>query len=398
MWPAWTWIHRPQERFLASSYAQTLSTRDSVKCRRVIESALYQARWGDKFKLYHDQNTKTRYDNTEGGYRLATSVEGVLTGEGGDIILVDDPISSLQAGSEIVRETVRDWWDQSMSSRLNDASTGAYVIIMQRLHEQDLTGHLLAKGGWHHLCLPARYEDNHPYISTQDIRKTDGDLLWPHHITEEALSYLENDLGPYGTAGQLQQRPAPRAGGMFDPQWWDIVDSMPPGGKTVRAWDLASSEKKNSPWTVGLKMTRVNNTLYIEDVARLRGRPAAVEAAVRNTATQDGHSCLIDLPQDPGQAGKAQISSYVKMLIGYNVRSSPESGSKVQRAEPLSAQTEGGNVKLLRGAWNKVFIDEAAVFPNSDFKDQIDAASRAFHQLLKRFQRVAATPGELFVG
>ena len=148
MWPAWVWLQNPGEQFLAASYSQTLSIRDNVKCRRIIESPPYQERWGERFALTSDQNTKIRFENDKNGYRISTSVGGTLTGEGGSTILIDDPISALEASSPTVRQSCLDWYDSTMSTRLNSPETGVYVVIMQRLHQQDLTGHLLEKGGW----------------------------------------------------------------------------------------------------------------------------------------------------------------------------------------------------------------------------------------------------------
>ena len=247
MWPAWTWTKRPSVRYMASSYAQNLSMRDSIHCRRIIQSPEYQRWWGDQFALVGDQNTKTRFENDKGGYRIATSVDGQLTGEGGDIILVDDAHNVREKESDVVRQSVLDWWDEAMSTRLNDPVTGAYVIIMQRVHHQDLVGHLLEKGGWEHLCLPARYETDHPSRSVHDMRTVDGELLWKNRFPEKTISELEQNLGTYGAAGQLQQRPAPRDGGMFRRGWWTTVDAVPAGGRTVRAWDLAGTRKVVRP-------------------------------------------------------------------------------------------------------------------------------------------------------
>ena len=399
IWPAWTWaqpdhgpLAGPHVKFLSASYAHGLSTRDAVKCRRLIESNLYQGRWGERFRLTSDQNTKTRFENDTGGYRLATSVGGSLTGEGGDVLLVDDPINTIDAHSETIRQATLDWWDESMSTRLNDPSTGAVVMIMQRVHHQDLAGHLLDRGDWEHLCLPARYESDHPYVSAHDQRTRDGELLWPERFPEHAVQQLERDLGSFGAAGQLQQRPAPRSGGMFARGWWGIVEAAPAGGQTVRGWDLAGTneaagQRSRAAWTAGCRMKRVAGIYYIEDMVRFRGSPGEVERRIKNIAAQDGRDVLIDLPQDPGQAGKAQVRYLVRQLTGYNARSSPESGAKEVRAEALSAQAEAGNVKLVRGPWNTTFIDEAAFFPNSDHSDQIDAGSRAFHRLTGRRQR-----------
>jgi hypothetical protein len=173
--PAWTWAQPwnghtsgPGVQFLHASYAQQLSLRDSVKCRRLIESPWYQQLWGDRFRLTGDQNTKTRFDNDKGGSRLSTSVGSALTGEGGSIIVVDDPNAAQEAFSEATIHSTIEWWDSALSTRLNDPKQGAFVVIQQRLSEEDLTGHILSKdvGEWTHLCLPMRYEwQRHSYSS-----------------------------------------------------------------------------------------------------------------------------------------------------------------------------------------------------------------------------------------
>ena len=395
MWPAWTWVQPnlspvsgPQVQFMYSSYAQSLSTRDSVKCRRVIESPLYQERWNQRFKMTTDVNTKQRFENSKNGYRIATSVDGALTGEGGMILSVDDPHNVREAESETVREAAIKWWAESMSTRLNDAKTGVYVVIMQRVHHRDLSGYILEQGGdWVHLCLPAKYELDHPYLWDGDQRTQDGELLWPGHFPQSAIDEIERSLGGHAAAGQLQQRPSPRSGGMFQSEWWQYCepDEVPTGGVVARGWDLAGTEeyeakRSNASWTVGVKMRLVNKKYYIEDVVRLRGSPAQVEATILATARRDGFGPIIDLPQDPGQAGKAQVRYLVRQLAGYNVRYSGESGSKPERALGLSAQAEGRNVYLVRGSWNRDFVEETESFPSPQ-NDQVDASSRAFHRL-----------------
>ena len=182
-WPCWEWATWPERKWLFSSYAASLSIRDSLKCRRLIESPWYQANWGDRFQLTGDQNAKQRFENNKSGYRLATSVGGTATGEGGDRIVVDDPHNVNEAESDLVRRGVIDWWDQVMSTRLNDPKTGAKVIVMQRVHEADLAGHVLAQGGYEHLCLPAEYEG--PAGFSKDAR------CGAHHEQEVAEHLLE---------------------------------------------------------------------------------------------------------------------------------------------------------------------------------------------------------------
>ena len=301
---------------------------------------------------------------------------------------VDDPHNVREAESETVREATIKWWAESMSTRLNDPNTGVYVVIMQRVHHRDLSGYILEQGGdWVHLCLPAKYEPDHPYLWDRDPRTQDGELLWPGHFPQSAIDYIERELGAHAAAGQLQQRPSPRSGGMFQSDWWQYCepDEVPTGGVVARGWDLAGTEeyeakRSNASWTVGVKMRLVNKKYYIEDVVRLRGSPAQVEATILATARRDGFGPIIDLPQDPGQAGKAQVRYLVRQLAGYNVRYSGESGSKPERALGLSAQAEGRNVYLVRGSWNRDFVEETESFPSPQ-NDQVDASSRAFHRL-----------------
>ena len=221
-WPAWVWVSHPESRWLFSSYRQPLATRDSVKCRRLIASAWYQERWGRDYQLASDQNQKDRFENTRTGYRLVVPL-GSGTGERGDYVVVDDPHSVDQAESDAERQGAIEWWNGSMATRLNDFATGHKVVIQQRLHEADLTGDLLQKGGYELLCLPAECEPQRrstTSIGWADPRRESGALLWPERVTPEDLEELKRTLGSYRYAGQYQQRPAPAEGGIFKRFWW----------------------------------------------------------------------------------------------------------------------------------------------------------------------------------
>jgi predicted phage terminase large subunit-like protein len=394
-WPAWTWAQKkhsansgPGVGFLCMSYAQNLSIRDNVKCRRLIESRWYQQRWGERFEMAPDQNTKMRFENDQGGYRIASSVDGQGTGEGGDIVCIDDAIGAKDALSPTIRYGVNEWYDGTMSSRLNNPKTGAFVLVMQRLHEDDLVGHVLqrdAPGEWTHLCLPARYEHDHPAVWIRDPRKEDGQLLWPERMGEKEVTTLETSMGSYAAAGQLQQRPAPREGGMFKRAWFEIVDAAPDNLTYVRDWDLAGTIEKpgtDPDWTVGAKIGRdMKGFHYITDIRRFRGSPHEVETRMLATATEDGLRCMVSIKQDPGQSGKAQVEAHTRMFAGFIVKSATETGSKETRAAPFAAQCEAGNVKLVRGPWITAFLDEIEVFPFGKHDDQADAASSAFNVL-----------------
>jgi phage terminase large subunit-like protein len=229
LWPAWVWIEHPEKRWLFASYAASLSVRDSVKCRRLIESDWYQAYWGDRYQLTSDTNTKAVYENNRTGLRLSTSVGGQGTGQGGDVLVVDDPTSAEQADSDAKRIGANEWYDGTMSTRGNDPATVARVLIMQRLHQSDLTGHILdtmALGGeqYDHLILPAEYEPRAQLCLADldhDPRTEAGEPLSPERFGPEILATLKVSLGPERAAGQLQQRPAPPGGAIFRRDWWE---------------------------------------------------------------------------------------------------------------------------------------------------------------------------------
>lgn len=261
--PAWVWTQQlnsptsgPGTRFLTGSYAFNLATRDAVNSRRLITSPWYQKHWGQRFKMTSDQNTKIRYENDQGGYRLITSVEAQVTGEGGNIIIIDDPNAAQEAFSESNIQKTIEWWDRAMSTRLNDPKTGAYVVIQQRLSEEDLTGHILStdEGEWTHLCLPMRYEAERSYhtvIGWKDPRTTEGELLWPERFGLPEIKALEKKLGgPWAVAGQLQQRPEPKGGGVIKRDWWQLwaAPHYPPMDFIVASLDGAYTEKtENDP-------------------------------------------------------------------------------------------------------------------------------------------------------
>lgn len=385
LYPAWVWIDRPEMRWLCSSYAGNLSTRDSVKCRRLITSPWYQARWGDRFSLAGDQNLKTRFDNDKGGYRYSTSVGGQTTGDGGDRIIVDDPHNVQQAESDVQRLSAIEWWDGAMSSRGNNPKTVARIVVMQRLHEEDLTGHLLAQGGYEHLCIPAEYEPDHPFarvtsIGWEDPRRKEGELLTPERFGKAEIEELHRRLGSLRATGQLQQRPAPKDGAFFRREWFHLIDAAPVAAQRVRAWDLAATE--DGDFTVGVRMAKTPEGLFvIEDVVRGRWTPAARDAVILSTAQMDGAECAVWFEEEPGSAGKSQSASLIRMLAGHNARAERMTGDKETRAAPLAAQMEAGNVKLVRAESNKDLLSEFLQFPVGKNDDQVDATALAFGKL-----------------
>ena len=308
-WPTWEWIRWPERRWLFSSYGAQLSIRDSVKCRRLIESAWYQQRWRDRFSLTSDQNTKGRFDNDRSGYRLSTSVGGAATGEGGDRIVCDDPHNVQEAESDSVRKATLDWWDVVMSTRVNDPRSAAMVVVMQRCHQQDLSGHLLEQGCWEHLCLPAEYElsQRRTSIGFIDPRQNHGELLWPERFGPQEIDALKRSLGSYAAAGQLQQRPAPAEGGIFKRHWWrywrpahlnlPLVQVRMPNGElqsvpavplpdrfdtVLRSWDLSFKDLATSDFVVGQVWAAIKADRFLLDQRRDRMDMPKTVQAVRN--------------------------------------------------------------------------------------------------------------------
>jgi len=390
MWPAWEWTKRPETRWLYSSYAEALSIRDSRKCRNVIQSNWYQQRWGDKFEIVTDQNQKVRFDNDKTGYRIATSVGGVGTGEGGSRIVSDDPHNIKEAESEAVRGGTILWWDESMSTRLDNPKTGSKVIIMQRTHEADLSGHVLEKEiGYVHLCLPARYELERKKLFTKtplsfkDPRTKEGEPLCPERYGEKELEKLEKELGTYATAGQLQQRPHPRGGGLFEVANFVLVHALPPAVSSVRYWDKAGTEGGGARTAGVLFLKFADGTFGVSDVVKGQWAAPKRERMIKQTAELDGPNVVIWVEQEPGSGGKESAESTVLNLAGFKIHTERATGAKEVRAEPYAVQVEAGNVKVLIADWTKDFINEHEKAPTGKFKDQWDAAAGAFNKLVR---------------
>jgi predicted phage terminase large subunit-like protein len=382
-WPAWEWATQPQLRYLTASYGAHLTTRDNLRLRAIITSQWYQTYF--PLTLQDDQNQKTRFNTTEGGWRIASSVGGVGTGEHPDRIIIDDPLTAEQARSDIERVSCNTWFDRTISSRGITRDTRV-VVVMQRLHENDLSGHLLARGGWTHICWPMRYETtraNDPSFrpDPRDPRTVPGELFWPSLFTDAIVRRLELDLGPYGSAGQLQQRPAPEGGGLFKREWFKFVDAEPAGARRARGWDTAGTEGAGD-WTVGVRISEYSGRFYVEDVRRERAGPAGVDSLILQTARSDGITCAQREEKEGGASGVAVIAARARLLAGYDYAGVPISGDKITRAKPFRAQCEAGNVSLVRGDWNESYIRELCEFPTGSHDDQVDASSAAFNAVL----------------
>lgn len=401
IWPAWEWT-KPELRslrYLTTSFNEIPVKRDTRKCRDLILSDWYRTLWPE---VVLTRTGELSFANSDTGSREGVPF-GSLTSQRGDRLIIDDPHSTKTAESEAERtETVRLFLEGAIN-RLNDQERSAIVVIMQRLHEADVSGAILSRDmGFDHLCLPMEFEADRrcrTRIGFVDPRTYDGELLDPARFPREVV---ERDFKPfaYAYAGQYQQRPAPRAGGLFKRDAFAIIERPVPCRSIVRRWDLASTEA-GGDYTVGVKLgERTDGEGYlILDVQRFQKGPGEVRRLIMTTAEADvaqhGGSVRLIFPQDPAQAGKDQKFSYAKEFAAFAPRFERESGDKEVRADPFAAQVEIGRVSLVRATWNEPFINELASFPKAQHDDQVDAASGAFNALARRPGAMAISDGAL---
>jgi predicted phage terminase large subunit-like protein len=390
LWPAWEWGPRGLRslRYLTSAFNDGPVKRDTRKMRDLLQSEWYQKLWPE---VVLSRAGETSFANTDTGTREGVAF-GSITSQRGDRFILDDPHSTKTAESPVVRqETVRQFKEGALN-RLNDQVRSAIIVIMQRLNENDVSGAILAsKLGYVHLMIPMEFEPErkcHTSIGWQDPREADGELLdpvrFPRSIIVKELSSADG-MGPFAYAGQYQQRPTAREGGMFLKEYFEGKrrKAAPIGTRWVRYWDLAGTELKKGALrgarTAGVKMGRApDGSFWIGDLVVAAKEGAAVRKLVKATAETDGRRVEVHLSQDPGQAGKAQAKDYVVMLAGWDAHKHIETGDKATRAEPFSAQCEIGNVYLIEGDWNDEWIDEVCLFPGGARKDVVDACSGAF--------------------
>lgn len=391
-WPAWEWANDASLRYLTASYGSHLTIRDNLRVRDIVNSEWYQKHYGVAF--VGDQNVKEFFKTTDGGWRFATSVGGAGTGEHPDRIVIDDPLTAAQARSKEFLSRATEWFDNTVSSR-GVTRDVRIVVIMQRLHVKDLTGHLLGKGGWEHVCWPMRYEPFRPKTDQdaghtpdkRDPRTEPGALFWPSLFPERKVRQLEIDLGPYGAAGQLQQRPAPEGGGLFKREWFKFVQASPRRARRARGWDTAGTEE-DGDYTAGVRIAEANDLFYVEHVVRGQFSPAGVDSVMKLTAELDTIDVVQREEKEPGASGKAVVGARSKLLKGYDYKFVATSGDKVTRAKPYRAQCEAGNVYLVRtgdpvlDAWIEPYIAELCSFPTGDNDDQVDGSSASFNAVL----------------
>lgn len=433
--PAWIWAQEfegptsgPGVPIVSGSYAFKLSVRDSVKCRRLIASPWYQSLWGHRFSLLSDSNQKIRFGNTRGGERIVTAVDGGITGEGGNIIIIDDPNNAKEVLSEAtIQATNEDWWDGTMSTRLNDPKTGAYIVIQQRLGESDLTGHILSKPSskdWTHLMLPAEYEPQRSFITSigwEDPRTEAGELLWPERMGHKEIGSLKADLGSWRSAGQLQQRPEPAGGGIIKRDHWQL---WPPEGEPTDNFgritkpaaypamdyilasldsayteDTMNDESALTIWGV-FSGEVVSRDLKTSPTTTTRVLATEASARVMLMYCWHGRLELHDLVKEVGKhckqfrvdkilienkASGISVAQELRRLFaveGFSIQlNNPGNIDKLARLYSVQNMFEEGQIYAPERQWSEDVIAQCGTFPNAKHDDIVDTVSQALRHL-----------------
>ncbi|MGI4851340.1 MAG: phage terminase large subunit [Janthinobacterium lividum] len=386
MFPAWYMARNPNTNIIGLSYGSDLAESFSSKLRVVVEENSPTLGYG----IMANSRSRELWHTDNGCQYRCAGITGGVTGFRANLAIIDDPIRNWSdAFSPIIKATVWEEYEASVLTRLKPG--GAIVIIQTRWAPDDLSGRLIEEqsGKWHVLRMPALCED-----IDDPLGRNIGEALWPEYQTLGMMEDLRDTMSDLVWSGLYQQRPRPLEGNLFNVANMNSVRNLPSGitvTQTVRHWDLAGTaeaEGRKPDWTVGVKLSKLSNGAYIiEDVARMRGDPAAVEMFLISTATEDGRDVHIGLPQDPGAAGKSSYMYAARALAGYRVTAIPQSGNKIQRAMPASSQVNAGNIMLREGKWNSTFIEELASFPGGKHDDQVDAFASAFNATIVQRQK-----------
>jgi len=375
--PAWALGRDPTLKIICASYSNELAGKHARDFRAVMESAWYRKVF-PRTRISKEKNTELEVMTTARGGRLATSVEGTLTGRGGNIIIIDDPMKPNEAASETRLQAVRDWFDHTLLSRLNNKNEDVIILIMQRLHEGDLAGHLLEKGGWTHLNLPAIAEVSGtiPIGDDQFYERAAGEALHPERESLETLEGIRRNLGTFNFSAQYQQNPIPLEGNLIRWEWFQTYSALPEksgNDQIVQSWDTASKAGEIHDYSACTTWLRRGEDLYLIDVTRKRMEYPALRKFIASHARRHGADAV--LVEDRG-SGTQLIQDLREEGEIRPIAISPET-DKVTRMHVHSARIEEGHVFLPEEAhWLGAFQSEVLQFPKVRHDDQVDSMSQ----------------------
>lgn len=404
-WQTWEWgpENLAHHRFVATAHKEPLAIRDNLKARRLVSSEWYQGLWGDRVQLTGDQNAKTKFENTRTGFREASAFNS-LTGARGDRVLIDDPHSVDDASSDAKRETAVTTFLEAVPTRLNSPERSAIVVIMQRLHERDVSGEIIARNlGYEHLMLPMEFEASRrcrTSIGFTDPRMVDGELLFPARFPREVVDRDKRVMGEYAVAGQFQQRPAPRGGAIFKASYIKTYEGDPPAMRWRAIYaDTAMKAKEENDYSVFQEWgLGVDGRPYIlgqvrgkweapelETVARslwnaARLRPVNVWGTLRVMAVEDKVS------------GTGLIQKLTRDRIP--IRGIQRDKDKIQRANDVAPYLAVNPIMISDVAeFGAAYTEELLSFPRGANDDQVDPTVDAIKDLLARSADYSAWVG-----
>ena len=381
MFPVWSWIKDPKLRFITSSYSANLSIELATKSRDIIFSEWFKSRWGTIFHIKKDQNLKERYENNHMGMRRATSVGGTVTGQGGDFLIVDDPLSPQMANSATERENANEWYRTTFYSRLNSPKIGVRIIIMQRVHEDDLSGFLLDREtrlNYNHICIPATIDGEVKPKKLENFYDDNG-LFWDERFGQDVLDDYKKALGSYGYAGQLMQTPTPLDSGMIKQEWFKIDRYREDGVVNFVIDPAYTANQKNDPSALLAYIYKDNKWQIIDCTNVYKEFPDLVKF-IPQWVTKNGYTNKSRIFVEPKASGKSIVQTLIRET-GLNVREDkPPTKDKVARVADISATLESGRVGLLQGSWNNEFLDQLTKFPSAKHDDMVDCLVMAVNK------------------
>jgi predicted phage terminase large subunit-like protein len=378
--PAYVLGHNPRAQIICASYGQDLANKHSLDCRTLMTSAWYKGLVSTR--LSPQKQAIQEFVTIRGGSRLCTSVGGVLTGRGADVIIIDDPLKPDEALSETQRNAVNDWYDHTLYSRLNDKQKGVIIIIMQRLHEDDLVGHVLEQEIWDHVRLPAIAEEEEVHVidsgfCKRTVQRHIGEALHPEREPLSVLDHLRRTVGEYNFAGQYQQQPAPLGGGMIKADWFQFYRPGEEPSKfeiVLQSWDTANKNTELSDYSVCTTWGLKRKKLYLLDVYRKRLEFPELKRAIVSLAS---HFRAKTILIEDKSSGTALIQDLARDGVLGITRYEPTM-DKIMRLHSVSSTIENGFVYLPEKAdWLEEYLHELTTFPSTKHDDQTDSTSQA---------------------
>ncbi len=395
-WVAFMLGHHPDLRFVCVSYSQELAQKHARDCRVVMHSEWYR-RIYPRTVLSRSRSAEHDFETTARGGRYSTSIGGTLTGRGGDIIVIDDPMKPDDAMSETARKNVLEWYSNTLISRLNDKTRGTIILVMQRLHEDDLAGHLLEAGDWQHLCLPAiaEAEEEIPIGADKVKHRAVSEALHPDREPLALLEETRRTVGSMVFSAQYQQAPVPAGGNLVERRWFQHYATPPewqPGDQIVQSWDTASKDGVMNDFSVCITALVRKREVYILHVFRDRLTFPALRKKVISLARQ--YKARVLLIEDAASGSQLIQQLRVDQPTGVPrpIARKPE-GDKVTRMSAQTSRIEAGELILPKhAAWLAAFMHEILGFPGARHDDQVDALSQLLAWTWKRQPRLAAGP------